>query len=395
MGRGLLTTTGRSRFAVALVLATLGVALAPTDAGAQDAVPARCRTVQWKLSESVGSEGPEGPMLLAYYYIWFNPTSWDRAKTDYPLLGRYSSDEGCVMRQHIRWAKQAGIDGFIVSWKSTDELNPRLQALAEIAEAEDFRLAVIYQGLDFYRDPLPVEQVKNDLEYFVDTFSEMPAFDLPGGPLVIWSGTWEFTRRSLGSVTEALRSRIRVLATEKSVADYEEVADLVDGEAYYWSSVNPATYPGYPQKLIDMSASVDRFGGFWIAPAAPGFDARLVGGTTIVPRLAGETLASSYSGAVESAPDAIGLISWNEFSENTHIEPSEDHGMRYLRAVADLRGASVQVNLEFDSSAPQGAADPGRLVVLGVTVAGALTLVTAVGARKRLTSSTPKPRKEL
>ena len=66
--------------------------------------------------------------LFAYYYIWFNPTSWNRAKIDYPLLGRYSSDERDVMRQHIEWAKQAGIDGFIVSWKSTPALNRRLRA---------------------------------------------------------------------------------------------------------------------------------------------------------------------------------------------------------------------------------------------------------------------------
>jgi hypothetical protein len=56
--------------------------------------------------------------LLAYYYIWFDPTSWNRAKTDYPLLGRYSSDDQEVMRQHIRWAKAAGVDGFVVSWKT-------------------------------------------------------------------------------------------------------------------------------------------------------------------------------------------------------------------------------------------------------------------------------------
>src|SRR5215213_1398445 len=31
--------------------------------------------------------------ILAYYYIWFDVKSWDRAKTDIPLLGRYSSDE--------------------------------------------------------------------------------------------------------------------------------------------------------------------------------------------------------------------------------------------------------------------------------------------------------------
>ena len=59
---------------------------------------------------------------LAYYYIWFDSTSWNRAKTDYPLLGNYSSDDRTIMRQHILWAKAAGIDGFIVSWKSTDVL---------------------------------------------------------------------------------------------------------------------------------------------------------------------------------------------------------------------------------------------------------------------------------
>ena len=70
-----------------------------------------------------GSGGPEATTepipTLAYYYIWFDPTSWNRAKTDYLLAGRYSSSEQRVMRKHIQWAKQAGIDGWIVSWKST------------------------------------------------------------------------------------------------------------------------------------------------------------------------------------------------------------------------------------------------------------------------------------
>ncbi len=59
------------------------------------------------------------------------------------------------MRQHVRWAKRAGIDGFIVSWKSTPVLNRRLERLADVAAAERFKLLVIYQGLDFYREPLP------------------------------------------------------------------------------------------------------------------------------------------------------------------------------------------------------------------------------------------------
>ena len=54
---------------------------------------------------------------------------------------------------------------------------------------------------------------------------------------------------------------------------------IVDGNAYYWSSVNPDTFPGYPEKLIEMGEAVHENMDIWIAPAAPGFDARLVGGT--------------------------------------------------------------------------------------------------------------------
>ena len=134
---------------------------------------------------------PEDPVpALAYYYIWFDPTSWDRAKKDFPLLGRYSSDDADVMRQHVRWAKAAGIDGFIVSWKSNDKLNHRLDQLVEIADEENFKLAIIYESLDFRRNPLPLNQVGSDLTYFVMHYSRQPAFDLFDKPLVIWSGTW-------------------------------------------------------------------------------------------------------------------------------------------------------------------------------------------------------------
>ena len=143
--------------------------------------------------------------LFAYYYIWFNGSSWERAKTDYPLLGRYSSDDRSVMRQHVRWAKRAGIDGFIVSWKSTPVLNRRLERLAEVAAAEHFKLLVIYQGLDFDREPLPAARVGHDLDVFQRRFASGEAFATFQKPLVIWSGTWRFSRREIASRDGARR----------------------------------------------------------------------------------------------------------------------------------------------------------------------------------------------
>lgn len=309
------------------------------------------RSAPVKSAANVQTDSNPVP-ILAYYYIWFDPGSWDRAKTDYPLLGRYSSDDEKVMLQHIRWAKEAGINGFIVSWKSTDVLNRRLDLLIKLAEQEDFKLVIIYQGLDFYRDPLPVDRIADDLAFFIEQYAGNEVFSLYAKPVVIWSGTWEFSTAEIEQVSQAVRGSILLLATEKNIEGIERLNGLVDGDAYYWSSVNTDTYPGYAEKLAKMSEAVHSQGGLWIAPAAPGFDARLVGGSSIVDRKDGDTLRTQMNAAMSSAPDAIGLISWNEFSENSHIEPSQTHGDRYLEVLSEINNLPPPMIGEFDSSEP-------------------------------------------
>lgn len=273
--------------------------------------------------------------VLAYYYIWFDVRSWSRAKTDYSLLGRYSSDNSQVMRQHIRWAKAAGIDGFIVSWKGTYKLNRRLQQLVRIAEQENFKLAINYESLDFERNPLPAEQVNADLNYFIERYANKEVFRVFEKPMVIWSGTWKFSEQEIQTVVKDKQEQIFILASEKNIKEYQRLAELMDGDAYYWSSVNPDTHSGYQEKLKEMGQAVHEHGGIWLAPAAPGYDSRLLGGTTVVDRKDGETLRRQLEVAFQSEPDAVGLISWNEFSENSHIEPSQNYNHQSLKVLGE------------------------------------------------------------
>ena len=325
----------------------------------------------------------ESPIpVLAYYYIWFDATSWNRAKTDYPIVGNYSSSDRAIMETHVRWAKDAGIDGFIVSWKSTPKLNTRLDQLIDIAEEEGFKLVMIYQGLDFERDPLTIDQIMADMDYFAVRWGSDRAFDLYSKPVIIWSGTWEFQPVEVAHVMRVVDDRLYVLASEKNLDGYDRLADLVDGNAYYWSSVDPNTYPNYPEKLVEMGEAIHDRGQIWIAPAAPGFDARLIGGTRVVEREDGETLQRQLEGALASAPDAVGLISWNEFSENSHIEPSRTHGDRYLQVLAEFLGARPPV-IEFDSSSTVEAAPPPTstsyagptLAMLGITLIASMAVI--------------------
>jgi Glycosyl hydrolase family 99 len=357
-------------------------------------VAALVLVLAWQATAAAAPRSPDRPTpVFAYYYIWFTPShapstvpttgsvSWNRPKSDYPLLGRYSSDERGVMARHIRWAKRAGIAGFIVSWKSTEVLNRRLERLIRVASRHDFKLLIIYQGLDVGREPLPVERVAADLDLFRERYAERRVFDALDAPTVVWSGTWEFSRAQVEAVTRTLRDDMLILASERDRWGYERLADLVDGNAYYWSSVNPDTYPGYEQKLEEMGRTVHADGGIWIAPAAPGFDARTVGGTTVVDRRDGATLRRQMDAASGSSPDAIGLISWNEFSEGTHIEPSEKHGPRELEVLADVLRTEGPVAPDLDSSAPAASDERHALALLGGLVA--LILGGVAIARRR------------
>jgi Glycosyl hydrolase family 99 len=326
-----------------------------------------------------GSTPAASPIpVLAYYYIWYTPTSWQRAKRDLPLLGPYSSDQASIMRQHVIWAKGAGINGFVVSWKSTQSLDLRLSRLVSIADAEHFKLALIYEGLDFERKALPAGRIATDLKRFTELYGHHPAFRLFGRrPVVIWSGTWKFPARAIAAVKRQIGSRLQLLASEKNVAGYLRVAPYVDGDAYYWSSADLTT-PGYPTKLVAMGRAVHAHGGLWIAPAASGFDGRLLGGSRVVPRRNGATLRREFAGALSSSPDAVGLISWNEFSENSQIEPSRNFGFRYLRVVANITGTRAAAIPDFNSDEqPARGTSYGLTLLVGagvVCVAGGVAL---------------------
>ena len=238
---------------ISFVLATLSLAAVVGALGVRSAA-----------ADSAAAANPVP--VLAYYYIWYSPASWRRAKSDYPVLGPYSSNDVRVVKQHVTWARKAGVNGFIVSWKATERLNRPLAHLVAAADEQNFKLVLIYEGLDFERNPLPAARVARDLRLFAARYAADPAFDLFAKPLVIWSGTWKFSRAEVASVTHSLRGKLLILASEKDKAGYERIADLVDGDAYYWSSVNPDTFPGYIAKLQAMSSAIHARHGSGLLP---------------------------------------------------------------------------------------------------------------------------------
>lgn len=374
------------RRAFAVTLTVLAAALCWTAAsGAAAPRPHSGAPSATTPAASASSRGAQIP-VFAYFYQWFNPSSWDRAKQDLPLAGKYSSDDPHVLRHQVETARSAGIDGFLTSWKSTATLNRRLDLLISVARSERLDLGVVYEALDFSRRPLPISKVRDDMSYLVTTRGAELTSSYYGRPVIIWTGIDQYSLQDVQSVRSALGGRAYLLAASKQVADYERVASLVDGEAYYWSSADPGS-AATSAKLSAMSTAVHSHGGIWLAPAASGFDGRTLGGTRVINRNNGETLVHSLANAFATSPDGIGIISWNEWSENTYIEPGHKYGEQELTALRNyLRAHSqgVATPAAADSAGGGGSAWTGARAALTLTaVMAGLALVLAERQRRR------------
>ena len=339
--------------------------------------------------------------VFAYFYQWYERSSWQRAKQDHPLAGDYSSDDPHVLRDQIQEARAAGIDGFLTSWKHTPPLDRRLELLLTIAASEHFAVGVVYQGLDFSRAPLPITTVERDMKYLVDRWGAALRSSYFNRPVVIWTGTDQFSLPDVRAVRGALGRRAYLLAAAKSVEGYQRVAAQVDGEAYNWSSANPRS-PSTGTKLAAMSATVHRNRGIWLAPAAPGFDGRTLGHSRVISRDRGSTFRLSLDLAYASRPDVVGVISWNEWSENTYIEPGHRYRGEEVRVVRDYLAARAPGAPAADgpAKAPDAASGWSGLkaaVVLTITccVGMILLLLLPHRPRRRATHAHPRDRREL
>ena len=150
---------------VLLVLASLALALLfvrrPAPAGRRRAADARLvgagrRRDRDGRGPAGEGGGPARPGCSPTTTSGSTPSSWNRAKTDYPLLGRYSSDEREVMRTARRVGEAGGHRRLHreLEEHAGSEPPPR-GGSPRSPRRSGFKLLVIYQGLDFEREPLP------------------------------------------------------------------------------------------------------------------------------------------------------------------------------------------------------------------------------------------------
>lgn len=271
-------------------------------------------------------------------------------------LGLYSQDDPSTFATHIDQAVRAGIDGFVVSWSgngdaaqspSSSPFDRRLDLLVREVRAHNartgdhFALMLGYQGLDNSRTPRAASRIAADLDYFIRMYATDPAFSVPAygtKPVVMFLNSRKFSVPSLTALLTSRRRALTFIGDEHGLASWQRgVAPLFDGDGWYWSAENPSTNRGAAKMLTGLADQIHAEHKLWFSPLSAGYNKSNFGiGGTCVPHRGGETLRTIYDANRVSNPDGWMLISWNEFLENTYVEPSVRSGSELLDAIRAL-----------------------------------------------------------
>jgi hypothetical protein len=254
--------------------------------------------------------------------------------THSPTGGPYDSRDPAILRQQLADAREAGLDGFLVSWWGRESAEAGAFAVL-LAAARDtgLVLAPYYEAGELWRRG--GAGVAADLEALLDGHRDEPALLRVAGTPVIFvyaahrvrPPVWEYVRRRIA----AGGRRVHL------VGDAAGPAWLAwfDGLHVY----TPVTFLARGRDLTreyQARAATARAAGLpFMAAVAPGFDDRTIRlPGTLVPRDGGATYDATWRAALAADPAWVLVASWNEWHEGSEIEPSHEHGTAYLEATA-------------------------------------------------------------
>lgn len=285
--------------------------------------------------------GPR-PLVLAFFYPWWQHFSWSSPELlDRPLFS-YSTEIPGDIAHALGDVRAAGLDGVIVSWRGdTDWNDRRLRIVLDEAQKRGLTVSILVETLlaaDKQPDGtkrLAAEKIGLWLEKAFDAFTSHPAFLRMGGrPVIFVYATHALTVEEWGTIVQSLKGRGRdafLMADALNPALLESFSG-----AFTYSNILRPDLAGFDadQALRTESYHLLLGGERRVDAAAvsPGYDdGHLPGRETAVvsDRANGAVYNAQWQAAVAAHPDWILVTSWNEFWENTHIEPSVRFGRQY------------------------------------------------------------------
>lgn len=290
------------------------------------------------------AQAASDPLVLAFYYTWFDDNTWNGGQlSDLPAERYVSADRG-AMGRHIDQAKAAGIDALIVAWYGPgggNQTEANLQALLDEAAARSFHIGILFEtDSPFLGD---AGSVSGALQHALSVHANHPAYLRADGKPVIFF--WRSGLYDVGTWA-SIRSQVDPSYTSLWIGEGVDTSQLsvFDGHYLYSNTWNPpADLTAVNQKFAGRVAEMAAATGapkLWVATAMPGYNdvgVRPYSGF-VQGRDGGSYYAQSWQAAIASNPNWVVVTSFNEWPEGTYIEPSAAFGDAYIGLTAQYAG---------------------------------------------------------
>lgn len=305
-----------------------------------------------------------------YYYPWYGPEEglheWEgHYVRDFlvpqqpPMLGHYSSRSPEIIRQHLDWMEACGIDFTVMSWwgiNSREDITLRDHILGEIVNSS-VKFSIYYESAVLGIDQGQIiigetneAQLVADFNYLAETYFEHPNYlKINGKPVVflylsgIYSGNFKQAFARIRSELSAKGFDLYLIGDEVGWYDtsgsHMEFLDAVSPYIVLPQQIGRGLYPGNGNFFADLSVLIGHWEdtahplGLSVIPSViPGFNNRSGSGSGFaVPRQtdadsSGTSLLKDYIKVVlsfvEPEHKMIMITSWNEWHEDTQVEPT-------------------------------------------------------------------------
>ncbi len=323
--------------------------------------------------------------VFAHYMIWFetnvssgngqwgwhwtmtneNPNIIDStgkrkiASWFYPSIGPYASGDKNVIEYHTLLMKYAGIDGVIMDWYGSQNVNDyagickNAVAVAKQIGNAGLQFAICYEdqtlGPDVSAGVASDYEIgaQDDMNYLNSNFISSESYiQINGAPLLLDFGPATMT--GAGNWTQALsvlspKPCFLALWYHSSLA-----GSNANGEFAWVNQNNDALTSFYTSQVPSLNMAM--------GSAYPGFQdfyAQGGGGPSLgwtISYLDGATLRTTLQMAQNTSMRYLQLVTWNDFGEGTMIEPTREFGYQSLASIQNFTGVSQDTTVFYSIS---------------------------------------------
>ena len=306
------------------------------------------------------SVGADSHTVGVFYYPWY-ANDFHGAKylrehlipRQWPVLGEYNDRSVSVIKQHADWCRYAGISVWAASWwgPGSREDTTLLSHILQTPDLGDIKIAILYETTGRTSDFTNYTRIAGDFTYLAEHYFNHPNYlKINGHPVVVVYLTRVLSALdALETSVDAMRSaslakgfEIFIIGDHVFGAPPGNAGDmgLLDAVTEYdvYGSMGVSGYAGqaavnaYNSRQNAWKALAESAGAGFAPSVTPGFNDKGVreGHAPVSRRLT----AASDSGSLFKAllqpaldrtdPNLGGLLfitSWNEWHEDTQIEP--------------------------------------------------------------------------